>query len=97
MSLREAQIKALFPGSFFTVWKDKHDVTVLVKRNGALTAKYGAISMSGKWRVVGNKLCVTLNYWLGKKKRCGKVTKRGGWYVGLFRKNGKPRVRFRKR
>ena len=94
--LRGAQIEALFPGNFLAVWKEKVDVDVDVKLGGDLTAKYGIFPLSGSWKVVGDKLCVTISFWIGSKKRCGFVRQRGEWYVGLFRANGTPRVRFRK-
>lgn len=94
-SLRGSQIKRIFPGDFVVVWKGRHTLSVRARRGGAMTADYGAASLTGKWRVKGNKLCVSVNLWIGTKKRCGTIRRSGGWYVGMFRKNGKPRLKFR--
>jgi len=93
--LRGSQIKEIFPGSFVVVWKGRHTLSVRAGRDGGMTADYGAASLTGKWKVKGNKLCVSVNLWIGTKKRCGTLRRRGKWYVGMFRKNGAPRLKFR--
>jgi hypothetical protein len=94
-SLRGSQIRAIFPGHFVVAWKGGRNFSVRARSGGQMTAVYSGASLSGRWRVNGNKLCVSVNLWIGTKKRCGTLKRRGKWYVGMFRKNGTPRLKFR--
>jgi hypothetical protein len=94
-TLSAAQVRALFPGEFEAVWKDKRRVVLHADADGTLKGSIGILSDSGRWWLHGSELCISLNSWKVEKTRCGKVVAAGGWYLGLFREDGTPRLRFR--
>lgn len=95
-ALSGGELKALFPGKFEAVWKDKTRLTLDASSGGKLVGSVGIISGNGSWSVKGNQLCIYFNRWKGEDMRCGPVVQSGGWYLSLFRnEDGKPRLRFR--
>jgi hypothetical protein len=94
-TLSASQVRALFPGRFEAVWKEKRRVVLEADANGGLTGTIGVLSDTGRWWMSGSHLCISLNSWKKEKTRCGKVVASGGWYLGLFREDGTPRLRFR--
>ena len=91
--LSGSEIAALFPGQYEAIWKDRHEVRVEAGSNGELSGSYGIFSGSGKWWIVGDKLCVTSRWF--SKDRCSEVERQGEWFMGMPNSKGKPRVRFR--
>lgn len=96
-TLSAGELKELFPGQFTAVWKDKQTLQIDAGRNGDVHGSTGVLSSSGRWSVRGNELCLSFGMWTGKDVRCGPVIKDGGWYLGLIRNDGRPRLRFRPR
>lgn len=89
------ELAALFPGQFEAIWKDKHQVRVVVGSDGEVRGSSGIMSDSGRWSIDGDRLCVAFNWWTRDRTRCTEVLRRGDWYVGMISGKGKPRVRFR--
>jgi hypothetical protein len=82
------ELAALFPGQFEAIWKDKHQVRVVVGSDGEVRGSSGILSDSGR-------LCVAFYWWTRDRTRCTEVLRHGDWYVGMISGKGKPRVRFR--
>lgn len=95
-TLSGGEIRALFPGQFEAVWKDNSQVSIEASSDGGVHGRTGILSDSGSWSVRGDELCVTFYWWTGNEPRCTEVRREGGWYVGMMRSNGEPRVRFRR-
>ncbi len=74
--LSASELRTLFPGRFEAVVKG-YRVTFVAHRNGRLVGYYGALKDTGRWRVRGTRLCITLEDWLDGKTRCSAV-RRGG-------------------
>ena len=91
--LSAQEIAALFPGQYEAIWKDKHEVHVEAGDNGEIRGSYGIFSGSGKWWIVGDKLCVTSRWF--SRDRCSAVERQGEWFMGMHNSKGKARVRFR--
>jgi len=83
-------------GVYRAIWKEKHKARVQLNPDGTLVARSGTRVDTGRWKVRGNELCVSFNVWTHGKFKCGKVEKKGEWYVGLRKKDGTPRLRFRR-
>jgi hypothetical protein len=96
-TLSAGELRALFPGQFVAVWKDKQRLEIDAGQGGEVRGGVGVLSSSGRWSIAGNELCLSFAMWTGKKVRCGRVFKDGGWYLGLLRSDGRPRLRFRPR
>lgn len=94
-TLSASQVKSLFPGKFQAVWKEKRSLTLDADSGGGIVGRIGILSGSGKWWLSGSNLCITFDRWEDEKTRCSRVTLQNGWYHGLYRDNGKPRLRFR--
>ena len=95
--LSGVQIKRLFPGRFEAVWKDKFGALVTASAAGTLTGRNRLRTDTGVWKVRGDKLCVSFRVWTADKFKCSRLLADGGWYLGFIRKNGVPRLRFRRR
>ena len=98
-TLTASQVKALFPGSFQAVWKEKRNLTLNADADGGLVGSLaggmGLLKGSGRWWTKGNQLCISFDRWKDEPTRCSHVVLDGKWYLGLHRENGKPRLRFR--
>jgi len=91
------EIKELFPGTFMAIWKDKKRAVVEATTDGILHGKTsGGSTDTGRWWFKGEEFCVAFTWWTFNKAKCGTIDKKGAWYVGFYRKNGKPRVRFKR-
>ncbi len=93
--LSGGEIAALFPGQFEAIWKDKHQVSVVVESDGEMRGSTGMMSDSGQWSIDGDQLCVAFYWWTSNKPRCTEVVLDEGWYLGMHNSSGEPRVRFR--
>ena len=94
--LSGAELKRL-RGVYQFVWKDKYKGRVQLRADGQVLARTDNRVDTGRWKVKGNALCVSFRTWTHGKYKCGAVARAGdGWFIGLFRKNGKPRLRFRR-
>jgi len=94
-TLSAKEVRALFPGKFEAVWKEKRSLTLSADANGGIVGYVGILSGSGRWWVKGSNLCITFDRWEDEKTRCSRVVRNGGWYHGLYRDSGTPRLRFR--
>ncbi len=81
-------------GVYTAIWKD-HEARVKLNADGTLRAVSENRFDEGRWKVEGDRLCVSFKVWTQGRFKCGRVYRRGAWYEGLY-KNGKPRLRFRK-
>lgn len=94
--LSGAELKKL-RGVYHVIWKDKHEAKVQLHADGRIVARSGSKVDTGRWKVKGNALCVAFRTWTHGRFRCGLVARTGdGWFVGMFRDNGEPRLRFRR-
>jgi hypothetical protein len=91
--LSAAEIAALFPGQYEAIWKEKHEVHVQAGGNGEISGSFGIFSGSGKWWIVGNRLCVGSRWF--SRDRCSEVERQGEWFMGMHNGKGEARVRFR--
>jgi len=82
-------------GVYTAIWKGRK-ARVKLNADGTLHAVSGTKKDVGRWRVRGNVLCVAFRVWTRGKYKCGTVEKKGAWYVGLRKKNGVPRLKFRR-
>ena len=78
--LSASELRTLFPGRFEAVVKG-YRVTFVAHRNGRLVGYYGALKDTGRWRVRGTRLCITLEDWLDGKMRCSAVQRGGGTWL----------------
>jgi len=92
-NLSASELRALFPGAFQAVWKDKLNLTLNAGADGRLDGHTWFIGDTGSWSVHGDNLCIAFGVW--KKPKCGPVRKSGNWYLGLMRADGTPRLKFR--
>jgi hypothetical protein len=88
-----AELKRL-KGVYTAYWK-KHRARVKLNSDGTLRAVSENRFDEGRWKVEGDRLCVSFRVWTKGRFKCGRVYRRGGWYEGLY-KNGRPRLRFRR-
>lgn len=93
--LSASQLHRLFPGHFEAVWKGMLTLDLRASADGRLAGSSWFTSGKGTWSLKGNILCITFGGW--KKAKCGPVKKEGGWYVSLVRRDGTPRLKFRRR
>ncbi len=83
-------------GTYQAVWKGKHRARVLIRRDGTLLARSGPRTDVGRWKIEGNRLCVSFRVWTKGRYKCGTVERQGRWLVGLRKADGTPRLRLRK-
>ena len=94
--LSGAELKKL-RGIYHVIWKNRHQAKVQLHADGRIIARSGNKVDTGRWKVDGNALCVAFRSWTHGRYKCGLVARAGnGWFVGMFRKNGEPRLRFRR-
>ena len=93
--LSASQLRQLFPGHFQAVWKNTLSLSLDASADGRLAGSTWFASVKGAWSLHGNNLCITFGGW--KTAKCGPVKQEGGWYESLLRKDGTPRLKFRRR
>jgi len=93
--LSAGELRHLFPGQFEAVWKGSLNLDLEASANGRLAGHTWFASDKGTWSLRGNILCITFGGW--SKAKCGPVKREGGWYFGLMRPDGTPRLKFRRR
>jgi len=93
--LSAGELRRLFPGHFEAVWKNTLSLSLEANADGRLAGRTWFASDKGTWSLRGNILCITFGGW--KKAKCGPVKQVGGWYVSLMRRDGTPRLKFRRR
>lgn len=93
--LSASEIKALFPGQYVAVWKDKRRVQIQAGNNGEVYGVMGVLYDTGRWWIDGDQLCLSFRWWTANEPRCSEVLRDGAWYLGMIRSNGRPRLRFR--
>ena len=89
VTLTQAELGKLFPGSFQAVVNDTVTVQITARGNGTLIGQMTGQQDSGRWSVQSGKLCIVWSTWLSGKASCSRVVSNDGWYHG----NG---VKFRK-
>ncbi len=94
-TLSAGQVKALFPGNFQAVWKEKKTLTLVADAKGGLVGSMGILSGNGRWWIKGSHLCIAFDPWKDEKVRCSRVVREGSWYHSLYRESGTPRLRFK--
>ncbi len=82
-------------GIYVAVWKG-HRARVKIARDGTLRAVSDNRFDEGRWKVEGDVLCVSFKVWTKGRYKCGRVYRNGRWFEGLYRKDGTPRLRFRR-
>jgi hypothetical protein len=87
--LSQLQLRNLFPGNFTAVVNGAVIVKIVARSNGTMIGEMTGKQDSGRWSVVGGKLCIVWSTWLSGKTSCSSVKSGDGWYLG----NG---VKFRK-
>lgn len=89
VTLSQAELGKLFPGSFQAVVNGAVTVEIMARGNGTLVGQMTGQKDSGRWSVKSGKLCIVWSTWLNGKASCSRVISDDGWYRG----NG---VKFRK-
>ena len=89
ITLSQAELGKLFPGSFQAVVNEAVTVQITARGNGTLIGQMTGQKDSGWWSVKSGKLCIVWSTWLNGKASCSRVISGDGWYRG----NG---VKFRK-
>lgn len=87
--MTDQQLLRLFPGTFQAVVRGKYEVTVVVKRDGAIVGVISGLEDHGRWTVQDGKLCIVLPNLTRGRVECSPVVAEGGWYRGrsvAFRK-----------
>ncbi|WP_038033327.1 hypothetical protein [Thermopetrobacter sp. TC1] len=82
-------------GVYVAIWKG-HKAKVKIEPNGTLRAVSDNRFDEGRWTVKGNALCVSFKVWTKGRYKCGRVYRNGRWFEGLYKKDGTPRLRFRR-
>ena len=73
------ELRSLFPGQFEAKFKGRN-VGFIAEPGGRLTGRHLMFRDTGRWRVNGSHLCITLASWFEGKTLCSMVVKRGPWY-----------------
>ena len=69
--LSASDIRKLFPGSFYVEVAPTVNLEVTFSGGGKVSGTTNKGDRdSGRWRLVGNKMCVTFKRWLDHKERC---------------------------
>ena len=89
VTLSQAELGKLFPGSFQAVVHGAVSVKITARGNGILIGQMTGQEDRGRWSVQSGKLCIVWSTWLNGKASCSRVIADDGWYRG----NG---VKFRK-
>ena len=89
VTLSQAELGKLFPGSFQAVVSGAVIVKITARGNGILIGEMTGQEDRGRWSVQSGKLCIVWSTWLNGKASCSRVIADDGWYRG----NG---VKFRK-
>ena len=89
ITLSQAELGKLFPGSFQAVVNGAVMVKITARGNGTLIGQMTGQEDRGRWSVKSGKLCIVWSTWLNGKASCSRVIADDGWYRG----NG---VKFRK-
>ncbi|WP_137389322.1 hypothetical protein [Rhodoligotrophos defluvii] len=90
-------LRALFPGKFEAVWKNRRTLIIGADADGRLKGYSDGKYDAGRWEISGNKLCISFAVWTGGDRKCGEVYRGDGWFMGLLNKKGEAHLRFRKR
>jgi hypothetical protein len=93
--LSASELRRLFPGHFEAVWKSTLNLSLEASADGKLAGRTWFASDKGTWSLHGNILCITFGGW--SKAKCGPVKRQGGWFISLMRRDGTPRLKFRRR
>jgi hypothetical protein len=89
VTLSQAELGKLFPGSFQAVVNGAVTIKITARGNGTLIGQMTGQQDRGRWSVQSGKLCIVWTTWLNGKASCSRVIADDGWYRG----NG---VKFRK-
>lgn len=90
--LGDAEILDLAPGQFAGSYKGKLDLVIHLRPGGRVTGTADGKPQRGTWRVKGGELCLTVQFLILSKTKCGPVFFNGSRYFGMFNKRGKPRL-----
>lgn len=86
------EIRALAPGVYAGSYRDKLKLVINLKPDGNVTGTANGKPQRGKWRVDGSDFCMTVQFLIFSKTRCGPIYTDGKSYFGMFNKRGKPRL-----
>lgn len=95
--LSASQIKAFFKGTFVGQYgRKKTPFTIHASVSGRLKGNAEGKYDNGRWRLKGNRLCITWKHWDADRENCRHVVRLGGWYATL-KSNGKIKLRLRRK
>ena len=94
--LTTAQIKALAPGTYVGMWKNKRQLNLRFSPNGTVSGTVDGIRHSGTWYASNGNLCLVFKILVFEKTKCGAILRNGRWLVGYYNKKGVPRIRLAK-
>ena len=80
--LNDQQLLRLFPGTFQALVKGKYEVTVTVKRDGAIVGEVSGLLDQGRWTVRDGELCIVMPAMTRGRVECSAVVADNGWYRG---------------
>ena len=81
-ALTSANLRHMVPGSYQVTLMGTVNMTVNMRANGTLLGSTKTEHDSGRWSLVGDKLCIAWNKWLGGQARCSGLTSQGRYYQG---------------
>lgn len=92
--LDPASIHDLFPGYYRAEVYGGYTLLIAARANGRLDGKAFGRMDKGKWRIVGDRLCVVWQHWTNGATQCGRIVSADGWYVA-YAKDQSELLRFK--
>ena len=92
--LDPASIHDLFPGYYEAEIYGGYTLLIAASANGRLDGKVFGRTDNGRWRIVGDRLCVLWQHWTNGASKCGRIVAEDGWYVA-YAKDQSELLRFK--
>jgi hypothetical protein len=73
-------IAGLFPG-YYEAQVQGYTLLISATTDGSLHGKAFGREDTGRWQIVGDRLCVSWSQWTKGKNKCGDIVRNGSWYV----------------
>ena len=90
--LNAAQIQSLAPGTYTGLYKDDLHLVIHLQPNGTVTGTADGKPQRGTWQVRNGEFCMTVQFLVFSKTKCGAIYRSGNRFFGMFNKKGKPRL-----
>jgi hypothetical protein len=80
--LSAADLRKLFPGSYYVTIFNSFTLRVSMRANGVITGTAKGRRDTGKWTIEGRQLCVAWNTWTKGRKGCSALRMENGVIKG---------------